>query len=98
MHIISCVLGLQDMPDRGLIRHQVVKVAPGTARNDLVPRGKAVYAHYLNRAKFAVKIAEAEEEAKATGEHEDVAATKERLRSKRILKRLRALKLVRLQA
>ena len=76
----------------GLLKHQIARVAPGTARNHLVPSGAAVYAHYLNREKYAKEI-----EAKAaTNAHEaeDIVAVKAQLRKMRILKRLGALKVV----
>lgn len=80
------------MPQMGLLKHQIARVAPGTARNHLVPSGAAVYAHYLNREKYAKEI-----EAKAATnalEAEDIVAVKAQVRKMRILKRLSALRLV----
>lgn len=82
----------QDMPQMGLLKHQIAKVAPGTARNHLVPSGAAVYAHYLNRERYAPEIEAAA--AKNTDEAEDVLAVKAQVRKMRILKRLGNLKVV----
>ena len=84
----------QDQPWCNLRRHEIAKVAPGHARNDLVPRQSAVYAHYLNRQKYAAQIA-AFEASQAGVEREDVVELKARQRDLRMIKRLRALKLVR---
>ena len=77
----------------GLLKHQIARVAPGTARNHLVPSGAAVYAHYLNRERYAKQIEAAAE--KNADETEDVMAVKAQVRKLRLLKRLGALKVVR---
>lgn len=82
------------MPKMGLLKHQIAKVAPGTARNHLVPSGAAVYAHYLNRERYANEIEAAA--ANNANEAEDVLAVKAQVRKIRLLKRLSTLKVVRI--
>lgn len=47
---------LQHEPKMGLVPYQLTRVKPGTARNHLVPSGKAIYAHYLNLELHANQI------------------------------------------
>ena len=85
------MLAVQDVRD--LRRYTVERVAPGEARNALVPRGQAVYAHYLNRQKFAAEI----EAAKASVLHAtdgEAEVERQRARDERLLKKLRNMRLV----
>jgi ribosomal protein L9 len=84
---------LQDKPEMGLVQFQVAKVAPGAARNHLVPSGAAVYGHYLNKQRYVREIERVE--AQGAEGTQDVAAVKAQLRKARILKRLSTLKVVR---
>ena len=56
-----------------------VNVKPGYGRNYLVPHGKAVFATVGNIADFEKRRSEFE--AKATGQHSDASARRERLES-----------------
>ena len=85
---------LQDMPEQRLQQYQIARVAPGFARNALLPRRKAVYAHHLNRDRFAPQIAAAAERS-AGGVQEGVAEAQARRRDERMMRRLKTLRLVR---
>jgi ribosomal protein L9 len=85
---------LQDVPKQGLRAFQPARVAPGAARNHLVPDGAAVYAHYLNRQQHAAALERAAVRA-AGAPSEGEEAAKARLRDARMFKKLRALTLVR---
>jgi ribosomal protein L9 len=76
----------------GLKKYQIASVSPGAARNHLVPTKAAVYAHYVNRELYKHEIETAQAEGSA--EPEDQQAIRARVQQARLLKRLKALKLV----
>jgi ribosomal protein L9 len=86
------LLCVQDIPEMGLKKYQIASVSPGAARNHLVPTKAAVYAHYVNRELYKHEIETAQAEGSA--EPEDQQAIRARVQQARLLKRLKALKLV----
>jgi ribosomal protein L9 len=89
--LVACTA--QDIPAMGLFKYEVARVSPGAARNHFVPNNLAVYAHYLNKQRFAAEIAAASS-SKDAAAVENVMELKESIRDARMLKRLSTLKLV----